>query len=35
MFQAMVEMCNDGKTVDIVTLQEKLKEKDVPQKYTA
>ena len=30
MFQAMVEMCNDGKTVDIVTLQEKLKEKDVP-----
>ena len=23
-------MCNEGKTVDIVTLQEKLKEKDVP-----
>lgn len=30
MFQAMIEMSNDGKTVDIVTLQEKLKEKDVP-----
>lgn len=30
MFQSMVEMCNEGKTVDIVTLQEKLKEKDVP-----
>lgn len=30
MFQSMVEMCNDGQTVDIVTLQEKLKEKDVP-----
>ena len=25
MFQSMVEMCNEGKTVDIVTLQEKLK----------
>ena len=29
MFQSMVEMCNEGKTVDIVTLQEKLKEKDL------
>ena len=30
MFQAMVEMNNEGKPVDVVTLQEKLKEKDVP-----
>ena len=32
MFQAMVEMNNEGKPVDVVTLQEKLKEKDVPQR---
>ena len=30
MFQAMTDMNNDGKIVDIVTLQEKLKEKNVP-----
>src|SRR5574344_163294 len=30
MFQTMVDMNNKGKPVDIVTLQEKLKEKDVP-----
>ncbi|MGN0328021.1 MAG: replicative DNA helicase [Lachnospira sp.] len=30
MFGAMIEMNNEGKSVDIVTLQEKLKEKDVP-----
>lgn len=30
MFQAMVDMNNEGKPVDIVTLQERLKEKDVP-----
>ena len=30
MFQAMTDMNNDGRIVDIVTLQEKLKEKNVP-----
>ena len=30
MFQTMIDMNNEGKPVDIVTLQENLKEKDVP-----
>jgi replicative DNA helicase len=30
MFQTIVEMNNEGKPVDIVTLQERLKEKDAP-----
>ena len=30
MFQTMVDMNNEGRTVDIVTFQESLKEKDVP-----
>lgn len=30
MFQTMVDMNNEGKPVDIVTLQERLKEKNVP-----
>ena len=30
MFQTMVDMNNEGKTVDIVTLQARLKETDVP-----
>lgn len=30
MFEAMVELYNEGKPVDIVTLQERLREKDVP-----
>lgn len=30
MFQTMVDMNNEGRPVDIVTLQENLKEKDVP-----
>ena len=29
-FEAMVELCNEGKTVDLVTLQNRLKEKDLP-----
>ncbi|MDO4519676.1 MAG: replicative DNA helicase [Eubacteriales bacterium] len=29
-FDAMVELCNEGKPVDLVTLQNRLKEKDVP-----
>lgn len=30
LFDAMVELYNEGKTVDLVTLQDRLKEKDVP-----
>ena len=30
MFDAMVELFNEGKPVDLVTLQDRLKEKDVP-----
>ena len=29
-FDSMVELFNEGKPVDLVTLQERLKEKDVP-----
>ena len=29
-FDSMVELCNEGKPVDLITLQERLKEKDVP-----
>ena len=29
-FDAMVELCNEGKPVDLITLQNRLKEKDVP-----
>lgn len=31
LFEAMVELYNEGKPVDLVTLQNKLKEKDVPE----
>ena len=30
MFETMVELFNEGKPVDLVTLQDRLKEKDVP-----
>ena len=30
LFDAMVELYNEGKAVDLVTLQDRLKEKDVP-----
>lgn len=30
LFEAMVELYNEGKPVDVVTLQDRLKEKDVP-----
>lgn len=30
LFEAMVELFNEGKPVDLITLQERLKEKDVP-----
>lgn len=29
-FDVMVEMCNEGRPVDLVTLQDRLKEKDLP-----
>ena len=32
MFETMVELFNEGKPVDLVTLQDRLKEKDVPPK---
>lgn len=31
MFEAMVELYNEGKPVDVVTLQERLKEKSLPE----
>ena len=33
-FDAMVELCNEGKPVDLITLQNRLKEKDVPPDIT-
>lgn len=35
LFQAMVELYSEGKPVDLVTLQERLKEKDVPPEITS
>lgn len=29
-FDSMIELFNEGKPVDLITLQERLKEKDVP-----
>ena len=34
-FDAMVELYNEGKPVDFVTLPEKLKEKDVPPEVSS
>ncbi len=34
-FDAMVELFNEGKPVDLVTLQERLREKDVPPEITS
>ena len=31
-FDTMVELCNEGKPVDLITLQNRLKEKDVQTK---
>ncbi len=33
LFEAMVELYREGKAVDLVTLQEKLKEKDLPEAF--
>ena len=35
MFQAIVELFNEGKPVDLVTLQDRLKEKDVPPEVSS
>ena len=34
-FDAMVELCNEGKPVDLITLQERLKEKEVPPEISS
>lgn len=35
MFEAMTELFNEGKPVDLVTLQDRLKEKDVPEEVSS
>ena len=35
LFEAMVELYQEGKPVDLITLQDKLKEKDVPEALTS
>ena len=35
LFDAMVELYNEGKAVDLVTLQDRLKEKDVPSEVAS
>lgn len=35
LFEAMVELFNEGKPVDLITLQERLKEKDVPPEISS
>lgn len=35
LYEAMIELYNDGKPIDLVTLQDKLKEKDVPPELTS
>ena len=35
MFDAMVELFNEGKPVDLVTLQDRLKEEDVPPEVSS
>lgn len=35
MFDAMVELFNEGKPVDLITLQDRLKEKDVPPEVSS
>ncbi len=34
-FDSMIELFNEGKPVDLITLQERLKEKDVPPEITS
>ena len=35
LYEAMVELYNEGKPVDLITLQNKLKEKDVPESISS
>ena len=35
LFDAMVELFNEGKPVDLITLQEKLKEKELPSELSS
>ena len=35
MFETMVELFNEGKPVDLITLQDRLKEKDVPPEVSS
>jgi len=35
MFEAMVELFNEGKPVDLITLQNRLKEKDIPPEVSS
>lgn len=35
MFESMVELLNEGKPVDLITLQDRLKEKDVPPEVSS
>ena len=34
-FDAMVELCNEGKPVDLITLQNRLREKNVPPEISS
>ena len=34
-FDSMVELFNEGKPADLITLQERLKEKDVPEEISS
>ena len=34
-FESMVELFNEGKPADLITLQERLKEKDVPEEISS
>ena len=35
MFESMVELFNEGKPVDLITLQDRLREKDVPPEVSS
>ena len=35
LFDTMIELSNEGKPVDLVTLQDRLKEKDVPPEVSS
>lgn len=35
LFEAMVELYREGKAVDLITIQDKLKEKDIPETFSS